>query len=112
MPTFVHPSLKRQYLVLDLETVLDTSLPPPKKRKDGTESFPPPPYHKIVVMGAALLDAAYRLRSVWIVGEGRDEFAALTALVAFLAGPHSGFINGTDILIDGGAHVGMGFGIL
>jgi 3'-5' exonuclease len=76
--------VKRQYLVLDLETVLDTSLPTPKKRKDGSESFPPPPYHKIVVMGAALLDAACRLRSIWIVDEGRDEFAALAALVAFL----------------------------
>ena len=76
--------MKRQYLVLDLETVLDTSLPPPKKRKDGSDSFPAPPYHKIVVMGAALHDAAYRLRSIWIVGEGRDEFAALAALVAFL----------------------------
>ncbi len=38
--------------------------------------------------------------------------ADVAELVAFLAGPHAGFINGTDILIDGGAHVGMGFGIL
>jgi predicted PolB exonuclease-like 3'-5' exonuclease len=76
--------MKRQYLVLDLETVLDTSLPAPKKKKDGSDSFPAPPYHKIVVMGAALLDAECRLRSIWIVGEGRDEFATLAALVGFL----------------------------
>lgn len=75
---------KRSVLVLDLETVLDTSLPPPPKKKGGGDAFPAPPYHRIVVMGAALLDAAYRLRSVWIVSEGREEFAALAALVAFL----------------------------
>jgi len=76
--------MKPQYLVLDLETVLDTSLPPPRKRKDGSDSFPAAPYHQIAVMGAALLDAECRLRNIWIVGEGRDEFASLTALVAFL----------------------------
>jgi hypothetical protein len=36
-------------------------------------------------MGAALLDATYRLKSAWIVGEGKDEFAALAALVGFLS---------------------------
>jgi hypothetical protein len=35
-------------------------------------------------MGAALLDACYRLRSIWIVGERHDEFFALAALLAFL----------------------------
>jgi 3'-5' exonuclease len=72
--------------VLDLETVLDTSLPPPKKKKDGTETFPPAPYHKIVVMGAALLDARYLLRRLWVVGEDghKDEHATLAALVGFL----------------------------
>ncbi len=41
---------------------------------------------------------------------GRVEDVA--ELVAFLAGPRAGFVNGTDILIDGGAHVGLGFGTL
>ncbi|EYF07258.1 ribonuclease H-like domain-containing protein [Chondromyces apiculatus] len=72
------------FLVLDLETVLDTSLPPPPKKKSGGDVFPAPPYHKIVAMGAALLDASYRLRRTWIVSEGRDEFTVLAALVAFL----------------------------
>lgn len=75
-----------RYLVLDLETVLDTSLPPPKKRKDGSETFPPPPYHRVVVMGAALVDARYLLRRLWVVGEDgdKDEHAMLSALVGFL----------------------------
>ncbi|EYF06014.1 ribonuclease H-like domain-containing protein [Chondromyces apiculatus] len=72
------------FLVLDLETVLDTSLPPPPKKKSGGDVFPPPPYHTIVAMGAALLDASCRLRSAWIVSEGRDEFTMLAALIAFL----------------------------
>lgn len=83
-------------LVLDLETVLDTSLPPPPKKKGGGDAFPAPPYHKIVVMGAALLDATYRLRHAWIVGEGRDEFAALAALVAFL---NAKLAAGSDVKI-------------
>jgi NAD(P)-dependent dehydrogenase (short-subunit alcohol dehydrogenase family) len=37
--------------------------------------------------------------------------ADVAELVAFLCGPHAGFINGTDILIDGGAHTNIGFGL-
>lgn len=75
-----------RYLVLDLETVLDRSLPPPKKGVDGKEVFPPAPYHQIVVMGAALLDANYQLRRLWVVGEDgdRDERGTLAALAGFL----------------------------
>jgi len=73
-----------QYIVLDLETVTDTSLPPPKKKEDGSESFPAPPYHEIVVMGAALLDRNYRLRRIWCVAEDKDEATMLSALTTFL----------------------------
>jgi hypothetical protein len=71
-------------LVLDLETVVDTTLPPPPVKKDGSEIFPAPPYHQIVVMGAALLDEQYRMKRIWIVGEGKSEQAALGALTTFL----------------------------
>jgi hypothetical protein len=75
-----------RYLVLDLETVLDRSLPPLKKGKNGEEVFPPAPYHQIVVMGAALLDARYQLRRLWVVGEegDKDERGTLVALAGFL----------------------------
>jgi 3'-5' exonuclease len=78
--------MKPRYLVLDLETVLDRSLPPPKKKADGSEAFPPPPYHQIVVMGAALLDAQHVTRRIWIVGEDgeKDEHGMLTSLSAYL----------------------------
>jgi hypothetical protein len=74
------------YLVLDLETVTDASLPPPPKKRDGGESFPAPPYHEIVVMGAALLDARGHLRRLWTVSEGRSEPDTLAALASFLHG--------------------------
>ncbi len=72
------------YLVLDLETVVDRSLPPPKKNKDGSEAFPPAPYHQIVVMGALLLDERLQTRRLCVIGEGADERAALGTLVGFL----------------------------
>jgi predicted PolB exonuclease-like 3'-5' exonuclease len=93
--------MKRQYVVIDLETVLDTSLPPPPKKRGGGDAFPAPPYHRIAVMGAALLDAAYRLRNIWIVGERHDEFFALTALVAFLNAKLAAGINVTLVSWNG-----------
>lgn len=76
--------MRAPILVIDLETVVDSTLPPPPRAKDGSEIFPPPPYHQIVVMGAALLDERYRMRRIWVVGEGQGEQAALGALTTFL----------------------------
>lgn len=76
--------MKAPIVVLDLETVVDPTLPPPPRAKDGSELFPPPPYHQIVVMGAALLDAQLRMKRIWVVGEGQGEQAALGALAVFL----------------------------
>ena len=77
-----------RFLVLDLETVLDTTLPPPKKKSDGSDAFPPAPYHRIVVMAAGLLGADYHLRRLWVVGEDgdKDERGTLAALAGFLGG--------------------------
>ena len=72
------------FLVLDLETVVDTSLPALKKKDDGKDTFPPIPYHEIVVMGAALLDTSYRVQRIWVVSEGKNELCMLTALTTFL----------------------------
>ncbi len=76
--------MRSHQLVLDLETVVDTTLPPPPVKKDGSEIFPAAPYHEIVVMGAALLDEQYRMKRIWIVGEGKGEQATLGALTTFL----------------------------
>lgn len=80
--------MRRPVLVLDLETIEDKSLPPrkPKGKKKKADEFPPIPYHQIVAMGAALLDARYQLRKIWIVAEGRSEEEMLRALTGFLNG--------------------------
>ncbi|HWL89084.1 MAG TPA: ribonuclease H-like domain-containing protein [Polyangiaceae bacterium] len=44
------------YLVLDLETIPDPELPPPKPRPDRPDPFPPPPCHQIVEIGCAWID--------------------------------------------------------
>lgn len=79
--------MKRPTLVLDIETVPDPDLPFASKKKEAEEEpFPPIPCHKIVAIGAALLDTAGRLRRLWVVGEGGngDESDMLFALVAWL----------------------------
>jgi 3'-5' exonuclease len=73
-----------QYLVIDLETVTDTSLPPAPPKPDGTVSLPAAPFHRIAVLGCALLDAAYRTRRIWVAAEGQDEASALVSLAGFL----------------------------
>jgi predicted PolB exonuclease-like 3'-5' exonuclease len=79
-------SMKPAYLVLDLETVTDVSLPPLPKKRSGEDAFGAPPYHEIVAMGAALLDEDHMPQRLWIVGEqgGADERGTLAALVGFL----------------------------
>lgn len=77
------------FLVLDLETVVDASLPALPESADGKDVFPPIPYHQIVVMGAAILDPSYRVRRTWVVGEGKSEFGMLTALTTFLNEHHA-----------------------
>jgi len=92
--------MRRPVLVLDLETIEDMSLPPrkPKGKKKKADEFPPVPYHQIVAMGAALLDAHYHLRKIWIVAEGKSEEEMLRALTGFL---NAHFARRDDIMIAG-----------
>jgi len=80
--------MKGPTLVIDLETVPDPELPAPPRKKGSKkgDDFPPIPCHRIVTIGAALLDAFGRLRRIWIVGEesGGAELDMLTALVTWL----------------------------
>jgi hypothetical protein len=54
---------RTQHLVLDLETVLDTSLPPPPKKKDGSEAFPAPPFHRDRRHGRGAAELVHRGRA-------------------------------------------------
>jgi len=72
----------KSYLVLDIETVLDAELPIAESSE--AERLPAPPHHKIVVIGALLLDATYAVQRVGVIGEGKDEPAMLVDFARFL----------------------------
>lgn len=65
-------------LVLDLETVLDLSLPAPPEasadeKKAGKKApFPPPPLHRVICAGWAILDSAYCVEEWGVMGD-KDE---------------------------------------
>jgi predicted PolB exonuclease-like 3'-5' exonuclease len=62
------------FLVLDIETVLDPELP---IQTADAERLPAPPHHKIVVIGALLLDANYEVKRIGVISEGKDEAGML-----------------------------------
>jgi predicted PolB exonuclease-like 3'-5' exonuclease len=78
------------FLVLDLETVLDKSLPAPKltdgeREKGKKEPFPSPPLHQVVCAGWAVLDDRYWVEEWGAMGEkGEPEVAILSRLVGVI----------------------------
>ncbi|HEY2405713.1 MAG TPA: 3'-5' exonuclease [Polyangiaceae bacterium] len=62
------------FLVLDIETVLDPELP---IQTVDAERLPAPPHHKIVVIGALLLDVNYEIKRIGVISEGKDEAGML-----------------------------------
>lgn len=70
------------FLVLDIETVLDAELPIAESSE--AERLPAPPHHKIVVIGALLLDAAYQVKRLGVIGEAKNEAGILRDFAAFL----------------------------
>jgi predicted PolB exonuclease-like 3'-5' exonuclease len=70
---------QRTYLVVDAETVLDTSLPYPTT----TDRLPAAPYHRIVSLGVCWFDANHTVIRFGIVGEGKEEEATLADFVRF-----------------------------
>lgn len=75
-------TVARTYLVLDIETVLDPELPISEAAE--AERLPAPPHHQIVVIGALLLEADFRVHRVGILGEGKDEAGILRDFARFL----------------------------
>lgn len=74
--------MAKSFLVLDIETVLDAELPIAEASE--AERLPAPPHHKIVVIGALLLDADYAVRRIGVIGEGKEEPAMLVEFAKFL----------------------------
>jgi predicted PolB exonuclease-like 3'-5' exonuclease len=63
------------FLVLDIETVLDPELP--IVPATDAERLPAPPHHRVVAIGALLLDSAYAVKRMGIVSESKDEAGIL-----------------------------------
>ena len=70
------------HLVVDIETVLDAELP--ILQTGETERLPAPPHHRIVAIGALLLDAAYEVKRLGIVSESKDEAGMLSDFAKLL----------------------------
>ena len=73
---------RRSYLVFDIETIIDQSLPLPKTSDQN--ALPPAPYHQVVAIGALLLDGDYVPKRLGIVGERRSEAVSLQQFVRYL----------------------------
>jgi predicted PolB exonuclease-like 3'-5' exonuclease len=81
-------------LVLDIETVPDRTLwtppePPPAdhvgdRRERARDAFPPLFACRPVVIGALWLEADYRLRRLFTIGEGKDEAGMLAEFAALM----------------------------
>jgi predicted PolB exonuclease-like 3'-5' exonuclease len=52
------------YLVLDIETILDPSLPALPRKRNGDDAFGSPPYHQIVAMGFGYVDDQHQVRRI------------------------------------------------
>lgn len=75
----------KSYLVLDIETVPDTSLWGNTDTPLGRERpFPPTYAHQVVVVGCMWLDHEYRVRRLGVVGDSPDEATILQALSDFI----------------------------
>jgi 3'-5' exonuclease len=78
----VQLAVTSNFLVLDIETVLDPELP--LGQAIETERLPAPPHHRIVAIGALLLDGGYAFKRLGLIGEVRDERGALADFARFL----------------------------
>jgi hypothetical protein len=70
------------YLVVDVETVFDSSLPFPM----SSEGLPPAPYHQVVALGVCWFGKNHEIKRFGIVGEGKTEDATLADFVRFFEG--------------------------
>jgi len=74
--------LSVSHLVLDIETVLDAELPIVPAGE--TERLPAPPHHRVVVIGALMLDPGYEPKRLGVVSEGKDEAGMLADFAKLL----------------------------
>ncbi len=76
------PLLPHPFLVLDIETVLDPELPIASTA--DTERLPAPPHHRIVVMGALLIDSNYEPKRLNTFSDAKGEVGMLGDFSRFI----------------------------
>lgn len=80
----MHPP--RSFLVVDIETIIDPTLPLPKSDSASAQppALPPAPFHQVVAIGALWMDAAYKPIKLGVVGEGKSEHEVLGDFARFM----------------------------
>ena len=79
------------FLVIDIETIVDASLPLYAKA-DGT-LLPPPPFHQIVSIGALWMDGTYKPIKLGVVGASKSEPELLEDFVRFVNDRHPDLVT-------------------
>jgi 3'-5' exonuclease len=78
----VNRRAEASYLVVDVETVLDISLPLPY----SSDKLPAPPHHKVVALGVCWFGPDHEIRRFGIVNGGPSERETLVDFVRFFEG--------------------------
>ncbi len=74
--------MARQFLVLDIETILDAELPIAEAAE--TQRLPAPPHHRVVAIGCLLFDESYKVQRLGVIGETDDEATMLVEFARYL----------------------------
>jgi hypothetical protein len=80
---------QRSYLVVDVETIFDASMPYPM----ATDKLPAAPYHQIVALGVCWFDASHRIKRFGVVGEGKNEEQTLEDFARFFEGKRPDIVS-------------------
>jgi hypothetical protein len=74
--------MPRQFLVLDIETILDAELPIAESTE--AQRLPAPPHHRVVAIGCLLFDESYGVQRLGVIGETDDEATMLVEFARYL----------------------------
>lgn len=77
------------YLVVDVETVIDTSLPYPMV----SDRLPAAPHHQVVALGVCWFEKDHTIKRFGIVGEGKTEEEMLVDFVRFFEGKRPDIVS-------------------
>jgi predicted PolB exonuclease-like 3'-5' exonuclease len=86
-PAAVAARVDREYLVLDIETVPDSTRWSAPERPHGVEPpFPPTWAHRVIAIGCLWLGSDYRLKRLGVASEGPDDERGLLAAFSSFVG--------------------------